>query len=296
MDQERLTQGLNEAELDRFNEDGFVVVDDLFSMEEVNTLRQACSAPEDQQWEKSDRLIHALELTVRHQAFLDLARDPRIVSRLQSLIGADIQLQHSKLAAQPVQRQKGGFRWHQDFAFFPHTNTDLVAVMVMLDDATQDNGCMHMIRGSHKLGLLDHMDEDGLFTGGCKESSVWEDHPERIAPVMPKAGGISIHHCLSLHSSGPNPSGAPRRGLVFQYRADDAVQLADGVWQDTGVMVCGQRRERARCDAGVLRLPKSRRYPAHPFGHAWNQEGSFAAAVNKANGFAPLRAEGQADG
>ena len=276
--------GLSESQLQQFQEDSFLVVDDLFTADEVEALRQACNAPEDQQWTQSERLIHSLELTVRHDAFLQLARDPRIVSRLIPLIGPDIQLQHSKLAAQPVQKEKGGFRWHQDFAFFPHTNTDLVAVMVMLDDATEDNGCMHMIRGSHKLGLLDHIGDDGVFTGGCRQNEVWEDHPERVTPVMPKAGGISIHHCLALHSSGPNPSGRPRRGIVFQYRADDAFQLADGVWQDTGVLVCGQRREYARCDAGVLRLPKSRRYPEHPFGHAWHQEGHFAAEVNRTNG------------
>ncbi len=59
--------------------------------------------------------------------------------------------------------------------------------------------------------------------------------------------------------------------MVFQYLADDAFQLADGVWADTGLLMCGERRARARCDAGVLRLPKSRRYPGHPFGHAWYQ-------------------------
>ena len=284
--------GLSKNELARFAEDSFIVVDDLFTGDEVETLRQACSAPEDQQWAQSERLIHSLELTVRHQAFLQLARDPRIVSRLISLIGPDIQLQHSKLAAQPVQREKGGFRWHQDFAYFPHTNTDLVAVMVMLDDATEDNGCMHMIRGSHKLGLLDHISENGLFSGGCTQTEIWEDHSDRVAPVKPKAGGISIHHCLELHSSGPNPSGAPRRGIVFQYRADDAFQLADGVWKDTGIMICGQRRERVRCDAGVLRLPKSRRYPEHPFGHAWHQEGDFATEVNRRNGLQWIKEEG----
>lgn len=288
MSQSTEEHGLSAAQIERFDEDGFLVVDGLFSADEVEVLRQACTAPEDRQWEEAEHLVHALELTVRHTAFLELARDRRIVSRLTPLLGPDIQLQHSKLAAQPVQRQKGGFGWHQDFAFFPHTNTDLVAVMVMLDDATEENGCMHMIRGSHKLGLLDHIGDDGLFVGRCNEAHVWEDHPERIVPVMPKAGGISIHHCLMLHSSGPNPSGRPRRGLVFQYRADDAFQLADGIWQDTGIMICGQRREQARCDAGVLRLPKTRRYFGHPFGHAWNQEGHAAGRINEDNGFVRL--------
>ena len=74
--------------------------------------------------------------------------------------------------------------WHQDFAYFPHTNTDLVAVMVLLDDSTPSNGCMQVVRGSHKLGLLNHM-QDGFFTGMCQESQYWDDELQ-IAQVTPK--------------------------------------------------------------------------------------------------------------
>lgn len=285
MTQKHLPEDLSQAEVEQFGEDGFLVVDGLFSDDEVKVLKQACTAPEDQQWEQVDHTVHSLELTVRHPTFLNLARDPRIVNRLTPLIGPDIQLQHSKLAAQPRQKEKGGFHWHQDFAFFPHSNTDLVAVMVMLDDATTENGCMHMVRGSHKLGLLNHMDTEGIFKGACQEAQVWEAQPESIVPITPRAGGISIHHCLMMHGSGPNPSGRPRRGMVFQYRADDAFQMADGVWKDTGLMISGQRREHIRCDAGLIRLPKSHRYPDRPFGNAWHQEGDFARQVNEENGF-----------
>ena len=91
-----------------------------------------------------------------------------------------------------------------------------------------------------------------------------------------EGGGISIHHCLALHSSPVNLSGRPRRGVVFQYCADDAYQLADGVWADTGLLIYGEKRGQVRRDAGLLRLPRFRRYPGHPFGHAWNQEGELA--------------------
>lgn len=266
--------GLTADQIEQFNRDGFLVVDDLFNKDEVENLRRACAAPEDREWEKADRTIHSLGITQRDPLFLELARDPRIVACLKPLIGDDIQLQHSKLAAQSTQKGKGGFRWHQDYAFFPHTNIDLVAVMVMLDDATPDNGCMHMVRGSHQRGLLNHMDSEGIFSE-CQEP-LWQEQPDDIALITPRAGGISIHHCLALHGSGPNPSGRPRRGIVFQYRADDAYQLADGVWDDTGLMICGQRREKVRCDAGTIRLPRSNRYPGQPFGGAWNQHGSAA--------------------
>lgn len=272
---------LSEEEKAQFWEDGFLVIDDLFDSREIEELRDACTHPKDTEWETAERTVHALGLTTRHESFLNLARDRRVVGRLRSLIGPDIQLQHSKLAAQPAAADRGGFAWHQDFAFYPHTNTDLVAVMVMLDDATPANGCMRMVRGSHKRGLLDHMDADGMFTGMCQEPDAWTVHHDDITDITPRAGGISMHHCLMLHGAGPNRSGSPRRGLVFQYRADDAFQMADGVWSDTGLMVSGTRRERARCDAGVLRLPRSTRYPGHPFGHAWNQEGELARELNE---------------
>lgn len=266
---------LKEEQQAQFWSDGFLVIDDVFTPDEVAVLRAACASPEDRAWETARHTIHSLGITARHPAFLELARDPRLVGRLISLIGADIQLQHSKLAAQASQKGKGGFGWHQDFAFFPHTNTDLVAVMVMLDDATPDNGCMHMLRGSHRLGLLNHMNEEGWFTASCQEP-VWEAQPENVALITPRAGGISLHHCLTLHGSGPNPSGRPRRGIVFQYRADDAYQLADTVFVDTGLRICGQARETARCDAGVLRLPRARRQSGGFYGTAWNQSGEFA--------------------
>lgn len=274
---------LSEADIKQFWEDGFLVINDVFTREEVEELRAACDSPAVANLTKAagqeKQTVHLLEITAKHPALLDLATDHRIVHRLTGLIGPDIQLQHSKLAAQAASKGKGGFHWHQDFAFFPHTNTDLVAVMVLLDDATLQNGCMNMVRGSHKLGLLNHM-QDGRFTGSCQEARVWQEHPENVTPITPRAGGISLHHCLTLHGSGPNLSGRPRRGIVFQYRADDAYQLADAVWEDTGLMVCGQRRERVRCDAGSLRLPRSNRYPGHPFGNAWNQEGPLARQAN----------------
>jgi phytanoyl-CoA hydroxylase len=271
--------GLSDEQAQAFWHEGYAVIDNVFPTEDVEILRSAVASPEViDEWRKRDhatRTVHLLEITTKHPVFMELARSPRILERIAPLIGPDIQLQHSKLATKPAAPGEGPFAWHQDFAFFPHTNTDLVAVMVMLDDATEENGCMQIVRGSHRLGLLDHTDH-GLFRGACQESHLWED-PNQLAQVTPKAGGMSIHHCLALHGSPANMSGDPRRGIVFQYRSDDAYQLADGVWADTGLLMRGERTERVRCDAGILRMPKSHRYAGRPFGHAWNQDGEAAA-------------------
>ena len=69
----------------------------------------------------------------------------------------------------------------------------------------------------------------GQGSEGGKESGFWEDE-SNVVNIEMRAGGLSIHHCLTLHGSDVNRSGRPRRALVFQYRADDAFQLADGIW------------------------------------------------------------------
>jgi phytanoyl-CoA hydroxylase len=268
---------LDAGEIEQFERDGYLVIDDVLTTDDVDVLREATanhSVLEAQEQKGfSEKTVHLLAITTFHSAFMELATHTAVIDRVRPLIGEDIQLEHSKLATKPPTKGMGPFHWHQDFAFFPHTNTSLVAVMVMLDDATPENGCMQIVKGSHRWGLLDHM-VDGQFTGACQEEDRWSD-PDLIVNITPRAGGISIHHCLALHGSEPNVSGQPRRGLVFQYRADDAYQLADNVFKDTGILVSGRRRERVRCEDGVFRLPK-RAQNEHPFGSAWHQDGDVA--------------------
>lgn len=279
------TPELTAAEITAYQNDGFIVIDGVFSPPEIETLRAAEASPAIQsaltEAGIGHRTVHLLELTTRHPAFLDLARDPRIIRRLEALLGPDIQLQHSKLATKPATPGKGEFGWHQDLMFYPHTNNSLLSVFVYLDDATRENGCMSMVRGSHRLGPLNHLDAAGKFDGVCREPRHWTEHPEQVVPISPRAGAISIHHCLTLHGSPPNLSGQPRRGLVFSYRADDAQQLGDTIFADTGLVVAGSRRGLVRCETGQWLLP---RRSGHNYGSAHHQVGAWAQALNEKAG------------
>ncbi len=276
---------LTTAQIQTYHDDGFIVIEDVFSAREIDLLREAEASPAIQialaEAGIKERTVHLLELTVRHPLFLELARDPRIVGCLQSLLGPDVQLQHSKLATKPVTKGTGAFGWHQDLMFYPHTNTSLLSVFVYLDDATPENGCMSMVRGSHRLGPLNHLDSSGRFDGVCRDSQPWLAHPERVTAISPRAGGISIHHCLTLHGSPANLSGRPRRGVVFSYRADDAQQLGDTIFRDTGLVIAGQRHGIVRCEPGTWLLP---RRSAHDYGTAHHQVGDWARALNEAAG------------
>ncbi|QHT59461.1 phytanoyl-CoA dioxygenase family protein [Paenibacillus lycopersici] len=278
-------QGLTEKEVNRYWEDGFLVFDDILTAEEVEELRAACEQPQitglRSQKDYETKTVHSLGITALHPAFLKLAKHPAIVAKLKPLLGEDIELQHSKLATKPPTKGVGIFAWHQDYAFYPHTNTDMLSVMVMLDDATPENGCMQMVKGSHKLGTLNHQ-VGGRFVAECQESRYWEQpaNPDDIVYITPKTGGISIHHTLTLHGSDANASGKPRRGIVFSYRAGDAHQLADTLFDDTGLIISGSRKGVVRCNVGTVTLPY--RGGGMPYGSAWNQVGSFAAERNAA--------------
>jgi ectoine hydroxylase-related dioxygenase (phytanoyl-CoA dioxygenase family) len=276
---------LTPEEIRSYRDDGFVVIEDVFSPEEIRVLREAEASPAIQSALEAEgirhKTVHLLELTTRHPAFLDLARDSRLVAFLRDLLGPDVQLQHSKLATKPVTRGTGEFGWHQDLMFYPHTNTSLLSIFVYLDDATPENGCMSMVRGSQRLGPLNHLDAAGKFDGICREPRHWTEHPESVVPVTPRAGGISIHHCLTLHGSPRNLSGRPRRGVVFSYRADDTQQLGDTIFRDTGLVIAGQRRGVVRCETGTWLLP---RRGGHNYGNAHHQVGDWAQALNEKAG------------
>jgi len=286
---------LTATEREAYERDGFFWRNAVFSPDEVARLRAVVEAQGfAQAYKQGGSTVHSLSLAAAHPELRALACDPRLVAMLVPLLGADVCLQHSKLAAKPLRAGSGAFSWHQDFAYYPHTCSDLLSIMVMLDDADEDNGCMWMVPGSHRLGLLPHQGSDGLFTGGCVESHHWEQ-PGATVAVTPRAGGISVHHALTLHGSPANRSGRPRRGLVFSYRAAEAQQLADRVFPDTGFVVCGARSGYVRCGEQRFRLPRfGHADAAQPHLDAWLQVGAQAQLWNGERGLLPCGAAKEA--
>ncbi len=169
----------------------------------------------------------------RHPQFEALARDRRICELVQAALGAPIELQHSKFLNKPLRDRGGGkVKWHQDFAFFPHTNTDLLAVGVHLDEETSSSGPVRAIPGSHRWGALSHCRGDD-FVYECTAEFAWE--AAEFVELTGPAGQVTLHHCLTMHDSQAKLADGPRRVLYLQYRAQDAVQLAGVVWRCTGM-------------------------------------------------------------
>jgi phytanoyl-CoA hydroxylase len=255
----------------QYEDEGYLVFPELLDRAELATLRAALAEvlqEADGLTESNDKFSvvrsdeggryvvrRIFSPIVHHQAFYELVFNPKIVDVVENLLGPDIQLHHTKLNLKPPSKD-ARFEWHQDYPFFPHTNFDLLAVMIMLDDSTEENGCLKIIPGSHKWGPRNHLfASDGAFSSQLEDRSVLEDS-SRWKTVPVPAGGMELHHCNMLHSSGPNRGSQPRSAIVIQYRAADNVQLGGNAAQSgNGLQIRGSNPYRVRMIAGTFRLP-----------------------------------------
>ena len=170
-----------------------------------------------------------------------LARDPRILDLVEIALGPNIQLYYSQVFMKPP-NQGNKAPWHQDFAFYAHTRADLLNVHIYLDDSTVENGCLRVVPGSQKLGILNHF-KNGVFTGELQGDTSPYDEQEIVLPMQ--AGGLVMWHTMTLHRSYPNKSVEQRRALVLAYKNPE-VCLMGGAWntqsevRPVGMMVRGQ--------------------------------------------------------
>ncbi len=154
--------------------------------------------------------------------FRALVAGPKLLSVTQALLGKDVRLTGSKIN---MKSPRGGspVEWHQDWAFYPHTNDDLLAIGVMLDDCTLENGAMLVIPGSHKGPVHDHH-VDGYFCGAIDVASAGIDF-DKAVPCPGRAGSVSFHHVRLVHGSAQNLSPRPRTLLLYEVAAADAFPL-----------------------------------------------------------------------
>jgi ectoine hydroxylase-related dioxygenase (phytanoyl-CoA dioxygenase family) len=190
-----------------------------------------------------------------HPAYAQCVRHPGILACLQALWGPNIRFDLSKLNL-----KSAGFgspvEWHQDWAFYPHTNDDLAAVGVMIDDIDEHNGAMMVIPGSHKGPVYDHH-VDGRFCGAIDPTRDGIDFSKAVY-CTGKAGSITIHHVRAVHGSAPNTSNRSRRFYLMQFRTADAwplIQKPESWDSWTGQLVAGEETLTPRMTACPVRLP-----------------------------------------
>ncbi|MXN64237.1 phytanoyl-CoA dioxygenase family protein [Stappia sp. GBMRC 2046] len=157
-----------------------------------------------------------------HPYFWELLRASKITEVLTDLLGPDTMLQTSKLNT----KAPGGgaaVEWHQDWAFYPHTNDSMLAFGLMLEDVDEDNGPLMVIPGSHKGEILSHM-VNGVFCGAIDPHDPLFEK-DKVVTLTGKAGSMTVHHARTLHGSAANRSDRARLILFYECHAADAWPL-----------------------------------------------------------------------
>jgi ectoine hydroxylase-related dioxygenase (phytanoyl-CoA dioxygenase family) len=263
---------LTQEQVQSYRRDGYLLVEDVLDATALEAVRRVVDGlVEASRSVTEHNHVYDLEPThtaeeprVRrikephhvHPVFRDIAFSKKIADILTPLIGttSGIRYQTGKLNMKSA-GYGAAVEWHQDWAFYPHTNDDLLAIGLYLDDCGPDNGPLMVIPGSHTWPICDHH-SDGVFCGAIDPTVAGIDFSKAVM-LTGKAGSMTIHHVRMVHGSALNTSNRPRRLLLFQYTAVDAFPLL-GIpdWDNFNAnIVTGQPIMEPRLTPVPVRIP-----------------------------------------
>ena len=203
-------------------DEGYVVMPSLFSLEEVNVMREAAEVllrgdgPHMQREPSDARQVRMVFGGHRvDDTFARLARHPRILRIVESVLGEPAHVFQSRLNAKST--GGGGWAWHQDFNQWYRQDAmrtpRATVVGVFLDEVNACNGPLLLIPRSHRDGFIfvpDMMDIPAPHIARAADA-------HGIVPLVGPPGTTVFFDCLSIHGSAPNISPWPRRIFYFNY-------------------------------------------------------------------------------
>jgi ectoine hydroxylase-related dioxygenase (phytanoyl-CoA dioxygenase family) len=251
---------LAEIQVIRFHEDGYIVVPNLLDAEEIELLRNIARADlalERDAGSRADGEGGAVKLVVRNDLPDDtiygaLVRSRRVVSAMEQLLGDEVYHYHHKMILKEA-RVGGAWAWHQDYGYWYGNGClfpDMGSCMIAVDRATQQNGCLQVVKRSHLLGRIDH-GKVGDQTGA---------DPERVAAALERLelvycelepGAAIFFHANTLHRSDQNKSEHPRWAFIACYNTKHNDPYKDSkhpryspleTWDDSRVADIGRRQ------------------------------------------------------
>lgn len=266
---------LSKTQIERYRDDGYLVLERHLPADVLATLHEEITRFEeesrslsasnerleleeghtsDQPRVRRIRLPHTISDVVRELMLSDL-----ILAPARDLIGPNLRLHTTKLNMKSP-GNGAVVEWHQDYAFYPHTNDDILAIGVILDDMDSENGPLTVYPGSHRGPVYDHH-VDGVFAGAFLPDEVGLDPADAVELIGP-AGSISIHHGRIVHGSAVNHSSRARRILFIEMMAADAFPIVgsltrwDGIEDYDSRLLCGEPTLTPRLKDIPIRIPQ----------------------------------------
>ena len=275
-------QELSNAQIDQFWEQGFIVVEDVIGKDVVDKLNAQYHEWLEESRSHSENYGSTIDgkkrfdLDPAHSAetprfrrvaspaeiseiYYEVVIDSCIPDLVAQLVGPSVRLHHCKIVSKSS-TSDFTVDWHQDGAFDPHTNTNMLAAGLLMTDVVKEpsdgsgQGPLKIVPGSHRRRLSLYRDDE--YTGVIDPALVPE-FEARAVPVLGGAGTVSFHHCLAVHASSPNKTGMPRNILYAEYMAADNFPLTEPVTPSRmyRMMVRGEDTRFARLEEAVVEIP-----------------------------------------
>jgi len=229
---------LTKTQIDQFDSDGYVIVNDIFTSDEIKELvaitdeAQADAAtflaaqPNERiAISEVGAITFAAQLASTKPEIKKFVKNTKIMGACRDLIGPDVRMYHDQAVYKQIEKPRR-FPWHQDNGYLFVEPQHYLTCWIALNDVTIENGCPQIISGLHKNGTLSHY---FVPTLGYE---CFEDPPSTPVVAEIKAGGAVFFSSLTPHLTGPNSSNNVRKAYIVQYARHDAVVLegnaADG--------------------------------------------------------------------
>jgi ectoine hydroxylase-related dioxygenase (phytanoyl-CoA dioxygenase family) len=233
--------GISPAEVATFQENGFLLVEDFFSHEELDRYGKAVDAAvahrtADDHRSLADKnlyeqtFVQCMRLWEDHPDVSPFTFHPKLCAAAAALLKTDcVRLWHD----QALYKEPGGRKTdaHLDYPFWPVDKPDLVSVWIPFQDVGPGDGMMSYVQGSHKAGITDFVDI-GQLRGG-QPYDILQDEKVASLPLVPvaaKKGSAIFHHACTIHCADANETGSTRRVFTMVYLADGLRRSRDDAY------------------------------------------------------------------
>ncbi|MFT5300647.1 MAG: ectoine hydroxylase-related dioxygenase (phytanoyl-CoA dioxygenase family) [Mariniblastus sp.] len=226
-----MTFQINDEQLNRFHEDGFLIVRQLFDEEETRRLMRLAKSDRaimQEAYAKKDASGGESKLAVRNtldeSPYSAIVRCRRVAGSMQALLGDEVYHYHHKMMLkEPL--VGGAWEWHQDYGYWYNNGClypDMGSCLVAVDRAIKKNGCLQVIRGSQKMGRIEHV-KTGDQTGADLDRVQAALERMELVYCELEPGDAIFFHGNTLHRSDQNTSDDPRWSLIccFNTRHND---------------------------------------------------------------------------
>ena len=215
----RLRFSLSDAEVEQYHRDGVLGPYPLLSEAQMEVAMRMIDREVIAPAARDDPTLHYHDRHLDHRTVCRICRRPELIDRVASLLGPDLMIWRSNFQVKPPVADAEGeaaryveVPWHQDGAYFGLQPLVLVSAWIAITEATEENGCMKVVAGSHTQTFHhDHDPERRAFGRSVPEESI---DPAAVRTLVLRPGEFVLFNENTLHGSGPNRTSRPRVGLT----------------------------------------------------------------------------------